>query len=271
VSTTVNIYISNAAPAATDASSSSLPRDAAGTSTSNAPSIVINAGDFPHVNVVPPYAGHDRRGAVGGREARSSVPAAGQRFAGLAATIGSDIARLAQASQRADAFGALANDVGGVRAAMTAQAGKWVHALQAFMGRALGSGAGTMSRAANLAGALGRSADDAQGAGARMVFQASSKQVSDANGLRSDGPAKTAIPVPLFREPPQWDPDQTYQPGDRVAYNGNVYQVPNGGEKQASVEPGTDDASWLYAGTVQNNHAHDLNEFVAQHFQDWRP
>lgn len=172
---------------------------------------------------------------------------------------------------------------------MQAQAGKWVHAVRTLMNLAAGSEAATALQAGKQIHAFSESAhgamdaftsaaahasrqvnackeaaSDALGLGAESIAQ-TNKQMNDLSAVLNDKPA--AIPVPLFAQPQAWDPCQIYHPGDRVAYNGNVYQVPNVGGNHMSVEPGTNDSKWLYAGTVENNYKNALHQYVEEHLQ----
>lgn len=54
--------------------------------------------------------------------------------------------------------------------------------------------------------------------------------------------------------PTSWNSCKTYQPGDQVIYDGNVFQAPNQGGAHCGVQPNTDCSKWLYHGTVVNNY-----------------
>lgn len=60
------------------------------------------------------------------------------------------------------------------------------------------------------------------------------------------------------KAPKLWDANKSYKPGDQVIHNGSVYQAPNQGGRHTGVRPNTDDAKWLYHGTVVNNYNYYL-------------
>ncbi|RDS82125.1 hypothetical protein DWU98_08735 [Dyella monticola] len=68
--------------------------------------------------------------------------------------------------------------------------------------------------------------------------------------------------------PQYWDPDKTYEPGDQVVYNGNIYEAPNQGGSHHGVKPGGDDSKWLYHGTFQNYYKHILSRDAAHNIGD---
>jgi hypothetical protein len=243
LSTIVNIYLPNPSPATGDGSSNSSPHDSVGTRAACTQPVIINAGDFAQVNVIPPYAGNGRRGAAAGsRDAGASARPDSQRFVGPGHGVGSD-------------------------AVVAAHAGKWVSALRTSMIRATRPDTTHALRGNHRADAFKASVGDVIGASMDAVSQAgrqANHSVDHLNASGSDKLAQTASSFPFYVVPQLWSPRETYRPGDRVAYNNNVYQVPNGGGNHAGVVPGSNDARWLYAGTVENNSRYFINQSIEQ-------
>jgi hypothetical protein len=50
---------------------------------------------------------------------------------------------------------------------------------------------------------------------------------------------------------PEWNANQTYKTGDQESFDGKVYMAPGGSGLLKGFKPGTADAKWLYAGTIQ--------------------
>jgi hypothetical protein len=238
LNTIVNIYLPGSPAAVGDGATRSPPHDDAGAPTTCTQPVIINTGDFAQINVIPSYAGNGQRGAAGGRDVARP---ASKRLAGDGNSLGSD-------------------------AMIAAQAGKWVHALRTLMNRAAGPDLAQSSADGHPVDAFKASASAAIGAGVDAVSRAD--QLADrANASRSDEPVAAAMSNPVYVLPQLWSPRQTYNPGDRVVYGNHVYQVPSGGGNHAGIVPGTHDAKWLYAGTVENNSKYFFSQHAKQHSQ----